>query len=182
LQALIQALDRPSSSATSLENADTLVAIKSLYQVRSYFDVPLSRFVSDVSEAIQEIEPFTPHELPLVIERLTALLSVESFTVATRGLSLLQEYERKFCTARILTDARPIFSQDPKVPPTAVLIIHTLRISYHETSDLKETYIAMDAQDVSELKQILIRAEDKAKALESVFKRANVRVVDARGE
>jgi hypothetical protein len=155
--------------------------VKELYGVRTYFDMDVSEFVSALAESLQESEgtAFSVDEVPKFKERLTKLLTIDSVSITLKATSLRREYERRFCTARIMTDARPIYSEDPLRAPSAVLINHNLRISYHDDSPhLKEIYFAMDSDDVAGLREVLDRAEEKAKSLVSIFKAANLRIVD----
>jgi hypothetical protein len=153
-------------------------AVTELYRVREFFSMEVPEFVSGIAESLQETESFPVAELPAFKERLTKLLTLDSVSIATKAASLKLEFERRFCSARILTDARPVYGVDPSSRPDAVMIIHTLRISYHDdTSELREVYITMDDDDLITLRELLDRAEDKAKSLQSVFKAINVPVV-----
>lgn len=184
LRALVSALelfpsDVPSIQGLSFDDAEEIhEAVMELYRVREFFAKEVPEFVSGIAESMQEEEAFPATELPAFKERLTRLLTMDSVSVAAKAEYLKLEYERRFCTARILTDARPIYGADPSKAPSAAMIMHTLRISYHDdTSQLREVYIAMDNDDVTTLRDLLIRAEAKAKSLESVFTAAKVKVV-----
>jgi len=149
-----------------------------LYRVREFFGMEAPEFASEIAQAVQEVQPFPADELPSFRDRLTRLLTIESVNIAVKAASLKLEYERRFCTARILTDARPVYAVDPSRPPSAAMIMHTLRISYHDdTSELREVYIAMDRDDMTTLRDLLDRAEEKASSLESLLAEAGVRIV-----
>jgi len=149
-----------------------------LYKVRSYFDVELSKFVTDIVDALQG--SFPTEQADTFKASLTRLLAIDSLNVEAKAFSLKGEYEHAFCTARILTDARPIYGVDPSGAPAAMMIIHTLRVSYHdESSRLREIYIAMDQDDVTAMKEALDRADVKFKSLKNVFAAANIRVIDS---
>jgi hypothetical protein len=78
-------------------------------------------------------------------ERLINLLSFETLTVTTTAVDILTEHEHTLCRARILTDVRPIFRDNPEEP------------------------------DVSKLRDLLIRADAQAQSLKSVLKAADIR-------
>jgi len=166
----------PSIPDLSAEDAERVKnVVQELYSVRSYFDVDVATFVSDVSAALSEFLP--ADQASDFKARLTKLLTINSLHITAKALSLKSEYEHTFCTARVLTDARPIYGIDPSAVPQAVMIIHTLRITYHdESSRMREIYIAMDQDDVKVLKEVLDRAEIKSKSLEAVFDAAKVRI------
>lgn len=152
--------------------------LKELYNVRSYFDVELPEFVADIVDAMQG--SFPVEQANAFRDSLAKLLAINSLDVEAKAFSLKGEYEHTFCTGRILTDARPIYGIDPSDTPAAMMIIHTLRISYHdESSRLREIYIAMDGDDITALREALDRADVKSKSLKSVFTAANIRVIDS---
>ncbi len=184
VRALVAALEAspgavPSIQGLSPEDAETIKdVLMDLYRVRGFVDMELPEFVSNIAASLQETEGFPSAEMRAFEERLTRLLNIESVSVGSRAASLKIEYDRRFCTARLMTDARPIYGADPAMAPSAVMIMHTLRISYHDdTSELREFYVAMDADDVATLRTLLNRADVKAKSLGSVFAAANVKIV-----
>jgi hypothetical protein len=169
----------PSVRGLSTEDAEAIQeVVMELYRVREFLDMGVQEFVLDIAAALQEVEPYPAVELRTFVERLTMLLSIESVTIASKAASLKVEYERRFCSARVLTDARPIYGVDPSKMPAAGMITHTLRISYHDnTSQLREFYITMDSDNITTLREVLDRADVKAKSLESVFAAAKVRII-----
>jgi hypothetical protein len=77
-------------------------------------------------------------------------------------------------TAKILTDVRYAFQADPEQRPYGAVIIHTLKLSYHEQGEHKDFLVALDDEDIPILKGILNRAEAKAKVLRKQLDAANV--------
>lgn len=149
-----------------------------LYRVRSFLDEEVPEFASDLAEGLQDVEKFPSTEIPGLRERLTRLLSIRSLSIGSKAESLKAEYERRYCSARMITDARPIYGDDPSEPPVAGMIVHTLRISYHDnTAQLQEFYLAMDADDITAMRGLLDRAEVKARSLESLLAAAGMRIV-----
>jgi hypothetical protein len=183
-QAFVAALEQspkfvPSVQRLSADEAESIhELVMTLYRVREFFDTEVPEFVSDIAVGLRELEDFPATELPALERRLTKLLTIDSVSMALKAESLSMEYERRFCSARMLTDARPIYGADPSKPPAAGMITHTLRISYHDnTPQLREFYITMDGDDVAILRTILDRADVKAKSLGSVFASAKVKIV-----
>ena len=43
--------------------------------------------------------------------------------------------ERLFCTAKILTDLRPVFDRVATDGPAALSVVHTLKLSFHHGSE-----------------------------------------------
>ncbi len=184
LHALVSGLERSPRGASSVQGLtpDEAEAIQEvvieLYRVREFLDMEVPEFTSGIAASLQEVGAFPDTELPPFEQRLAKLLTIESVSLASKAASLKAEYERRFCSARMLTDARPIYGVDPSKPPAAGMIMHTLRISYHDdTSAIREFYVALDNDDVATLRTILDRADVKAKSLGSVLAAAKVKNV-----
>jgi hypothetical protein len=121
---------------------------------------------------------FRSAEVPAFEGRLIGLLTIAPLGIASKATILKTEYERRFCTARILTDARPVYINAPSGPPGAMMIMHNLRITFHDdTGEMREVYITMDDADLTTLRGLLERAEEKTGSLQSVFAAANIPVV-----
>lgn len=112
-------------------------------------------------------------------QRLVKLLDIDSIRVVSQANTLLHEYERVVCNARVFTDIRPIFGASPDAPPKAALIVHTLKINYHDAEGLKEFYVAMDSEEMDQLIYVLDRADSKSKSLRTVLDAAQLPYVDA---
>ncbi len=165
-------------STISPKDAEMLVgAILSLYSVRHYYDLASDQLVGELAQAMAASE-----DVALRLngnegkfrERMLKLLSIDSLGIASKAFELLYEYERAFCNTRILTDIRPIFGEQPESRPVAALVMHLLRISYHERAELKEFYVALDEGDIKLLREALDRADNKARSLRAVMEDAKV--------
>jgi hypothetical protein len=97
-----------------------------------------------------------------------ALSSDTALAVAAKAADVMNDHAKVYCHARILTDLRPIFESNVEQAPAALVIIHTLKIVYHEEGEHKEFFVALDSNDVLQLADLLDRAfkkEDSLKAL-----------------
>jgi hypothetical protein len=155
-------------------------AVDSMYSVRAYAEVPLEEFVSDVCESLTDEDELPPKEQPPFRHRLLRVLSIDSLNVASKAGLLQNEFERDFCEARILTDVRPIFGEDVNTPPAAMIISHTLKISFHEGGGrrVNEVYFCMGSRDIAQLRSVLDRAEAKAKSIRAALKPTKLRLID----
>lgn len=172
------------SSATSIpqQTARQIVAtLTSLIAVADYSEMSTDNLAEDVCRAMEESERTELRLGPdreIFRERLARLLNVNALYLAARAQALSNEYEHIFCSGRILTDARPVYGHDVSEAPTATLIFHTLRLAYHGAENrLDEIYITMDNSDLAELKNLLDRAETKAKSLEKSLTAAGMRII-----
>lgn len=151
----------------------------SLYSVHASSKATFSDFVDDILAAMARSDnrELASADKEKTAVRLRRLLSSDALKLASKGLFLRIEHERVFCSARILTDSRTVYSEDPTVPPTGAVITHMLKVAYHHGDRLREIYFAMDAGDLKELRELLDRAEAKAKTLEAVLGEAGLQIV-----
>jgi hypothetical protein len=158
--------------------------LTTMYRIRAIHDVPLDEFVSDICESLLEHGELTTADEPKFRERLTKVLDIEALKVASKAVALQNENERNFCTARILTDARPIFGNNVSAPPEAAVITHTMKLSYHEGAGgrIHDIYVVLGSHDLADLREVLDRAEEKAKSLRNFFSKANMRFIDPQEE
>jgi hypothetical protein len=150
-------------------------AIAALHGVRSSRDVSNEEFAEDVCDAMQAL-PSDELRLPQAERasfksKLLTLLNAEVFSLAAKVFDLATEDERTFCNARIVTDLRPVFGSEIEGGPKAMVVVHLLKLAYHQRGDSHENfYVSLDASDLKSLRQIIDRAELKARTLESAVK------------
>ncbi len=163
------------------EPARLLRVLVSLSVTRAHSDPPINEYVEDVLEAIEEADPkilagkkkFHARQL------LRKLLSYEPLSLAAKASHLLHEQAHLLASSRILTDARPVYGQDPAKQPSAVLINQTLQLTYFDDMEHKEFFVALNAKDIANLKKALDRALAKAESLADVFKSHHIRIVQS---
>jgi hypothetical protein len=152
--------------------AESLIA---LYGVKAAADVSLQEFVGDIADAMESLEDDPDWRVPeeqnaSFRERLVKLLSAEAFTLVSKAQDLQTDDERTFCRARILTDLRPVFGSNVEDGPKGMVLVHLLKLGFHEASSERrheEFYISLDAEDLQTLKKVIERAETKARVLRS---------------
>lgn len=150
---------------------DTLMA---LYVVRAFLELPIDDFVNNIS-ATQDIDLSSTQRNQLR-RQLGAFLALDSLTVTSKALGVLSESERGFHDARVITDVRPIFGENVAVPPAAAVIFHTLEINYHYNRgrSVDGFFVVLDTADIQTLREVLNRADAKARSLVSMLEAAKV--------
>ena len=119
---------------------------------------------------------FSPTQAKLLSDRIKSLLSFDkTMAVTAKAFDVMTEHARTFCRARILSDIRPVFTNLDEFASAAV-IIHNLQIGFHEggTGEHKEFYVALDTNDIQNLKEVIERAEKKTVALEAILNTSKV--------
>jgi hypothetical protein len=131
--------------------------------------------------AVANIPSFVDTDGLLFEERLSELVELKAFeVVAVKAKELQTQTEKRFCDARILSDLRPVFGEDVESGPSAMVLTYTLKIGFHnaESAAHKDIYIALDEDDIRDLKKILERAEEKAKSLKILMSKSRIKTVD----
>jgi hypothetical protein len=164
-------------SDDELENiADTL---SFFYHARADADVPVTKFAAGVALGFRDLatEKFTEEEFTAFKARIEKLLDIDSVSMSAKASILETDYENTFCEAKILTDLRPVFGASIEDQPAGFVLTHTLKISYHDDSTRhREFYITLDEDDLSNMRDVLNRAEKKAGSLRSLLAKIGVRL------
>jgi hypothetical protein len=163
--------------------SEILETLLSLFYSGFHHDLPPEQLADDVVEAMVE----TPKDFELPSERqkwfrerLIRVFKIENLLVVAKALSVLQDNEKNFYGARILTDIRPVFGSDTGVAPRAAVIVHMLNLIFHSEGKTKELFIAMDTADVQMLREVLDRADVKSETLKSVIEKTGLKYLDPR--
>jgi len=128
---------------TNLEVTDVIAAVR-------------SRVERDATWDSAEIEEWTAVE-PMFRK----LLCTKAFRLVATAIDLSYEYANLFRNARILTDIRPLFTDDADAIEGAV-ISYTLRLRFDSVDGKHEFSIAMDEGDVRDIAEQCERALKKA--------------------
>jgi hypothetical protein len=118
---------------------------------------------SDAEWSQQEIEQWRkvePSFKNLLISPVVRLVST--------ALDLMYEHENLLQNARVVTDIRPVFSEDVH-RVEGLVISHTLRLRYDSTEGDHSISVAMDEIDIQELKRQCERALLKAQTARTLM-------------
>ncbi len=154
-----------------------------MYWAKDIRDAPLPDFVDRVCDAIQAFrdDKLSPADgdWSRFKEFLKKVLSCEdSLGVAAKAQDIMHEHEHTYCEARVLTDIRPVFKSKVEARPAAGVIIHALRLRYHEGQELREFFIALDSEDVADLLRVLRRAQAKEDSLKRLLAESAIPYVE----
>jgi len=165
----LAAVASPTTSLDEERMSEIIQMLVSLYVVKE--NSSLAEVVDDICIAAESSgnEQLRPQDgdWPAFKEDLTALLSADdSLGAIAKAQYLEREHPYVFCTARAVTDIRPVFKQVLRETPAGMLV-HTLKITYHEGdhADTKDFFVALDPRKLKELRRILDRAVEKENAL-----------------
>jgi hypothetical protein len=156
-----EAINLPEIPETDIDQIVT--AIVSLSVVRWSRDIHVDSFVSDVADAIATFNPAGSSEETK--QRLRTILQIESLLISSKAITVFTDYQRTLHASKVLTDLRYVFRSDPDDEPYGAVIAHLLRLTYHEDTEHKEFFVAMDDGDLRRFKDVIERAEKKARTL-----------------
>jgi hypothetical protein len=164
----------------SPDDAEQLVdAATSMSAVRAAVGVSLEQFISDICESLEDKGQLSRDKAPRFRERLTRILSIDVLNIKAKAIALSNEHEHLFCTARIFTDVRPVYGDDPSAPPEAMTITHILKIDYHAAGNrVHEIYLGIGSGDIAEIREVLDRAETKAKSIRAALESTKIPFID----
>lgn len=154
-------------------------ALLSLYAARVSQKAPVEAFLQEVCESIQEagIKPKNGN-LELFKKFITDLLSLKgAIEITSKALNILMGNERNFVGARIFTDIRPVFKENPSDPPAGAVIVHTIRLDYVEGNARKGFFLALDSSDLQALKSVIERASLKEACVVPLLSKLELPVV-----
>jgi len=143
----------------------------------------LNEFAEAVAEAAasskSEVFPFEEGDGKILKDRLVRIFEGnKGLKITMKAMGVMVDQDHIFSHARILTDIRPVFNNNGDSVDAAV-IVHNLRIHYVENSDRKDFYVALDTNDIQSLREVLDRADAKAKCLQGLMKTSGVSYLDA---
>ncbi len=155
--------------------------VLSLYRVRTKAEVSIEEFITDISDFLQSPEStefqITTEEAGKLADRLKEFLSIDALNFFAKATIPRYEHERTLHDLRILTDARPVFGEDPSGSPEAAVIFHMLKIAYHQSNRIEEIFFSLDENDLDYLKEMVLRAELKAKSLQNALSAGHIKVI-----
>ena len=163
----------------TVQDIESLIdTLASLSLARMSMEMSISEFAENIVEAIEESE-IKPQNLnedtrSLFKSKLESLLDIGVIRIAAKADEVLHQHEHALSRVRIFTDIRSVFGDEPKAVPEAVVIVHTLKLTYIQEGDLKDFFVAMDASDIKMLRDALDRAEQKAESLKSLLSQSNL--------
>jgi hypothetical protein len=136
-----------------------------------------------VAEEIVKAEGlnFTPEVRSAATAFLVSLMELPAIITSAKASDLLTEYDRIFGDARIVTDIRPVFMEDPHELANGAVIVSTLKVQYQDARGNSSFYVALDTQDLEALKKVVDRALSKIDTVKERLDRAGLEYFTVEG-
>jgi hypothetical protein len=102
----------------------------------------------------------------VLVPRLKVLVSNETLAITSKAQQVFQNQQKLFRSARIMTDIRPVFSDDGPISIRAMMVSHTLSVRYAEDDQERTWSLSLDALDLAALKRAIERAQEKERVIQ----------------
>ncbi len=106
-------------------------------------------------------------------------LGLRTLCIIAKARDVGTLFFRNVFGARIISDARPVFSLNPSAQPEGFVLTHTLQVTAREEAGgQKDWYFSLDFQDLMSLKNTVERALKKHQTLKSFFNSTSARILE----
>jgi hypothetical protein len=167
------------------QNVDRLSADELIGMLMS-INIGILKNRSSVGEIVGDmVTSYRRYEKPTVQDIQAATLEkrlVELVTDAkvirlqSKLIDVASAQERIFREGRIFTDIRAVFPDTETVEaPLGAVILHTLRLRFHEDGAMKTIFVCLDDSDLDDLQKQIARAREKSVELSKVISKADLR-------
>lgn len=143
-------------------------------------DVTLPEFINELSQ--DDSLSLETEARAVLVDNMLALAVVPQVSLLARAASLLSEDERSLCTARTVSDIRPVFSSRTDTNISGALIHHTLKMDVHHDGNIESHYITVSRDGLARLRDVVERAIDKHESLRQVLAAAQITILEVEEE
>ena len=178
---LVSAVTSRVNTLTRKEVKDVIETLISIHNLRDYLqenhNTSTEEVIEKISQAVEDDEELdiTDEQKPEFERRLVTFLDFDNIlSFTSKAIEVLRDHERLFQSSRIHTDMRPVFESDLEDSPIGVAIVNMLKIEYVDLDGKHEFFVALDANDLKQLREQLDIADRKVKAIELMLNQANI--------
>jgi len=164
----------PEMSEQMGENVASLLI--SFYGTLDQPDRPVGSIFVDLVDAVErKIKESAPDVTGDDLESLrnffkSAMELHDSVGLRAKAYRLLSRQSHIYDSGEVYTDIRPIFRpDDPKIRPSAAVLVHSLMIGYYEGNSKKSFYCALNHDDLKRLNRTVERALAKHENLSDML-------------
>lgn len=157
---------------------ELLLLLSSLVTTRESYGVGVDEFVEALHAAMETAGIVPPDWTVFEGAMGEALSSDSAVSLSFKAIDLLNDHQRVYWYARILTDLRPVFRAEVANQPAAMAVVHTLKLGYREDDSAHDFFIAMDSIDVKGLINVLERAVKKEESLRALAEQKGFAILE----
>ena len=169
------------NTLTKKEVKDVIETLISIHNLRDYLqennDASTNEVIEKISQAVEDDEELeiTDEQRQEFERRVVNFLGLDNIlSFRSKSIEVIRDHERLFQNSRIHTDMRPVFESGLEDSPAGVAIINMLKIEYVDLDGKHEFFVALDANDLKQLREQLDIADRKVKAIELMLNQVNI--------
>ncbi|MCE2720792.1 MAG: hypothetical protein ACK57R_05415 [Dolichospermum sp.] len=169
------------NTLTKKEVKDVIETLISIHNLRDYLqennDASTNEVIEKISQAVEDDEELeiTDEQRQEFESRLVNFLGLDNIlSFRSKSIEVIRDHERLFQNSRIHTDMRPVFESGLEDSPAGVAIVNMLKIEYVDLDGKHEFFVALDANDLKQLREQLDIADRKVKAIELMLNQVNI--------
>ncbi|MFN9616363.1 MAG: hypothetical protein ACK55Q_14240 [Dolichospermum sp.] len=169
------------NTLTKKEVKDVIETLISIHNLRDYLqennDASTNEVIEKISQAVEDDEELeiTDEQRQEFESRLVNFLGLDNIlSFRSKSIEVIRDHERLFQNSRIHTDMRPVFESGLEDSPAGVAIVNMLKIEYLDLDGKHEFFVALDANDLKQLREQLDIADRKVKAIELMLNQVNI--------
>lgn len=167
-------LGEPYTRQATLDLTSTLFNLSALHFTQGWDLAEIVAVVADSPDL--EVDAA---DRPKVRDRLSVLLAEPVVAALAKASSIAYEHQNSFDSARVVSDIRPIFGDDPTVEPSGAMITHTLHIDYVGSEGHSSLYVTLSGTELEELASSVRRAQEKDETLRRLVVKAGMHEFNA---
>ncbi len=145
----------------------SLIGASYVRQVRKDSVREFVEAIADAMEKLEDPNRLSVEQRPRFSEIFERLMNNDRLALFAKASSLELDHKSLLHDSLILTDLRPVFSND--LETQGFVICHSLKIVYHDDARHREAYYSLDDNDLRSLKEAIERAERKAASLRALI-------------
>ena len=155
-----------------LDSSELNILLQTIFSVIGVF-VSESDGIEEVVEELIESYFFQRKDISRdtkdhMISSLNAILkNASNIKLTLKARALISEYEKIFVDSRILTDIRIVFGDSFDEITQSAVVVHQLKVTYQSQNELKQSFFALDINDLRQLKINIERALEKEARIQS---------------
>lgn len=114
--------------------------------------------------------------------RIVALLESQTLIQTARAGELLGSTPAQLRASKVVTDFRPIFSEEKGHDLSSGILLHTLKLVYSSFDDSKELYLTLDLDDVKSLQKELDKTIRQHEVIKNFIVKNNISIINGSEE
>lgn len=127
--------------------------------------ITIENMISDLVESFLEIKNDANSYVNLKPNLDQLIRKNSRLDLTYKTFQLISDYDKIYINSKIISDIRIVFNDNLKNNNQEAVIIHQFKIEYHERGEVKNSFFALDINDLKKLKEHINRAIEKEKLI-----------------